>query len=124
MYNLFSVAQLGLNHAISPQIANISSDIFHHPVTCRADEATALASADDALVQAAAEVEAALTVAQNTLEVATGSTLSSAELSSIDTECTISTETPGEQSTSSATETEIQTATTTTCMTKVGLIMG
>ena len=123
------MAQLGLNHTFSPQIATLSSNIVNNTVTCNNDEAAALAFAEDALVQAAAEVEAAFTVAQITLEVATGSTLSSAELSSIDTvsfetECTISTDTPGNQSTSSATETEIQTATTTTCMTKVGLIMG
>ena len=129
MHNVISVAQLGLDHAFSPQIASISSNIVNQTVRCRADEATALASAEAALLQAAAEVEAAFTVAQNTLEVATGSTLSSPELSSIDTvsiktECTISTETPGEQSTSSATETEIQTATITTFMTKGGLILG
>ena len=106
------MAQLGLNHTFSPLIATISSDIVNNTVTCNNDEAAALAFAEDALVQAAAEVEAAFTVAQNTLEVATGSTLSSAELSSFDTVsiksvCTISTDTPGEQSTSSATDTEI-----------------
>ena len=84
MYNIFSVAQLGLNYTFSPHIATLSSEIVNNTVTCNNDEAAALASAEDALLQAAAEVEAALTVAQNTLEVATGSTLSSAELSSHD----------------------------------------
>ena len=84
MYNIFLVAQLGLNYTFSPHIATLSSEIVNNTVTCNNDEAAALTSAEDALLQAAAEVEAALTVAQNTLEVATGSTLSSAELSSHD----------------------------------------